>query len=87
MQGYTLKFVEISKHDYSAGERFKKRVIIDFLIIYKIWLDQMNNLITRFLSNLGQWHETALTTTKLKMIYVTGTKGIPKKNNIVLSPA
>lgn len=24
----------------------------------------MNNLITRFLSNLGQWHETALTTTK-----------------------
>lgn len=23
----------------------------------------MNNLITRFLSNLGQWHETALTTT------------------------
>jgi len=24
----------------------------------------MNNLITRFLSNLGQWHETAFTTTK-----------------------
>ncbi|MDO7515700.1 hypothetical protein Q5M59_13470 [Acinetobacter baumannii] len=24
MQGHTLKFGEISKHDYSAGERFKK---------------------------------------------------------------
>ena len=24
----------------------------------------MNNLITRYLNNLGQWHETALTTTK-----------------------
>lgn len=29
MQVYTLKFGEISKDDYSAGERFKKKVIID----------------------------------------------------------
>ncbi|TQF25088.1 hypothetical protein FJU44_04075 [Acinetobacter baumannii] len=29
MLRHTLKFGEISKDDYSAGERFKKRVIID----------------------------------------------------------
>ncbi|EPG4458930.1 hypothetical protein, partial [Acinetobacter baumannii] len=30
MWGHTLKFGEISKDDYSAGERFMKKVIISF---------------------------------------------------------